>query len=288
MSRYSAVSYQGNDFNNYLSVIRKYPLLTIEEETLLTENVYLRQDMKSAQKLVMSHMKLVVKIAYEMKRYNLVLMDLISEGSIGLMHAVKKFNPSVGARFSSYATWWIKACIHEYIIKTWSLVKIGTTTGQKKLFFHLKKAKEKILTAHNKKSLSDLDCKTIASELSVSSREVKEMDLRLSGSISLDDPIGNQDENGVTVLDSLSDSKENTEHMVLNKDTHSKQRHLFNEALSTLSDREADIIKCRYLQDKGDTLAVLGKKYNISNERIRQIEKVALEKVTKHCRNNYL
>jgi RNA polymerase sigma-32 factor len=288
MSTNSIAKYQYEDsgLRSYLSYIRNYPSLNEEEESILTFNVYERQDRNSAEKLVLSHMKLVVKTAYNMQRYGLVLIDLIGEGSLGLMQAVKKYDPNVGVRFSSYAKWWIKAYIQEYIIKSWSLVKLGTTIAQKKLFFHLKKAKEKILLLHRKEALSDIDCKAIAEELSVKTDEVKEMDLRLGSDISLDTPL-TEEENSASMLDYVGDSRQGTEEIVLSDQMEVKQKELVKQAISSLNARETGIISHRHFQDNPETLAVLSKKYGISRERIRQIETIALAKITKYCRDRH-
>ena len=204
------------------------------------------------------------------------------------MHAVKKYNPNIGVRFSGYAKLWIKAYIQEYIIKTWSIVKIGTTVAQKKLFFHLKKVKESILSIENKASLSSNDYEVVARELSVSSSEVKEMDLRLNKGISLEAPIGNEEESGMKVLDYLEDATQNTELLVLNNDTDRKKQKLLKKAISQLNSREAEIITNRHLKERADTLDILSKKYNISRERVRQIESAALAKITEYCQRHYI
>src|SRR3989338_4049382 len=210
-------------------------------------------------------------------------MDLIGEGSIGLMQAVKKYNPNIGVRFSGYGKLWIKAYIQEYIIKTWSLVKIGTTVAQKKLFFHLRKAKEAILAIDKQTSLSNDNYDAIANQLSVSSSEVKEMDLRLSVDISLDQD--NEDEEGSSnnLLSRLADKNQSVELEVSESQTRNLQRKLIAQALDNLTPRQAEIIRSRHLKDKADTLEILSKRYNISRERIRQIENVALAKVTEYC-----
>lgn len=277
------------EIKNYLSQIKLYPMLTEIEEKELATNVYERQDRASAEKLVMSHMRLVVKMAYDMNKYGAILfVDLVSEGSIGLIQAVKKFNPTIGVRFATYAQLWVKAYMHEYIMKSWSLVRIGTTSAQKKLFFNLKKAKEKILIAHgdHRSNLSDTDCKTLAIELSVTTDEIKEMDTRLGVGLSLDAEVEGE-EGGRAMLDYIADTNANTESSVIRGDTYTKQHAVLAEAISRLTAREADIIRCRHLKDKSDTLEKLREKYKVSKERIRQIEEAALTKITTYCRNNY-
>jgi RNA polymerase sigma-32 factor len=282
------VPFYSDSYPGYLSSIRQYPVLTEEEELELAKDVFDNKSRKSAEKLVVSHLRLVAKIAFTMRGYGIALMDLISEGSVGLMHAVRKFNPNIGVRFSGYAKLWIKAYIQEYIIKTWSLVKIGTTVAQKKLFFHLRKAKEAILVIDKQSSLSRDNYDTIAKQLSVSSSEVKEMDLRLSGDISLDQDNEDEEGNSNNLLSRLADKNQSVELEVSESQTRNLQRRLIEQALDNLTPRQAEIIRSRHLKDKADTLEVLSSKYKISRERIRQIEKDALAKVTDYCRINYV
>jgi RNA polymerase sigma-32 factor len=262
-------------------------LLTQEEEFILAEKVFKQQDIKAAHALVTSHLKLVVKIAMQMNHYKMSLMDLIAEGSIGLMHAVKKFNPYLGNRLSTYATWWIKASITEYIIKSWSLVKIGTTVAQKKLFFNLNKLKRKILDAQNNNTLTEADTKNIAEQLSVSTAEVKEMDTRLGRSASLDENLSSSEDNNSTLMDSLEDKSANHELIVADNQDKKHKKQILLQALATLNKREKEIILARKLQDKAVTLDDLSKTYKISRERVRQIENKAMEKVTKFCLENH-
>ena len=272
------------DLSSYLKKVNSYPSLTETEEFELAEKVYNKQDIKAAHTLVTSHLKLVVKIAMQMNHYKMSLADLIAEGSIGLMHAVKKFNPYLGYRLSTYSVWWIKASITEYIIKSWSLVKIGTTAAQKKLFFNLKKLKRKILDTHNSNILTDEDTRTIAKQLDVSAADVKEMDLRLGYTASLDENMSySDDDNNLTLIDVLEDKKANHELIVANRQDANNKKQLLVEALGTLNEREKEIITSRKLQDNSTTLDDLSKQYNISRERVRQIESKALEKITKYC-----
>ena len=282
------VPFYSDSYQGYLSSIRQYQILTAEEELVLAKDVFDNKSRKSAEKLVVSHLRLVAKIAFTMRGYGIALMDLISECSVGLMHAVRKFNPNVGVRFSGYAKLWIKAYIQEYIIKTWSLVKIGTTVAQKKLFFHLRKAKEAILVIDKQSSLSRDNYDTIAKQLSVSSSEVKEMDLRLSGDISLDQDNEDEEGNSNNLLSRLADKNQSVELEVSESQTRNLQRRLIEQALANLTPRQAEIIRSRHLKDKTDTLEVLSKKYNVSKERIRQIESSALQKVMQYCRSNYV
>lgn len=274
------------ELSSYIRKVNSYPSLTEKEELDLAKRVFEHQDIKAAHKLVTSHLKLVVKIAIQMNHYKMSLMDLIAEGSIGLMHAVKKFDPSLGYRLSTYAVWWIKASITEYIIKTCSLVKIGTTAAQKKLFFNLKKLKTKILETNNTNALTDEDTKTIAKELSVSPSEVKEMDMRLTQTASLDENISTNEDNESTLLDILEDKTANHEISVANNQDLDRKKQILFKAMEQLNEREKSIIIARRLQDKSATLDDLSKEYGISRERIRQIEAKAMEKIQKYCLEN--
>jgi RNA polymerase sigma-32 factor len=276
-----------DNYHGYLSTIRQYPILTEEEELILARDVFDNKSRESAEKLVVSHLRLVAKIAFTMRGYGIALMDLIGEGSLGLMHAVKKFNPNIGVRFSGYAKLWIKAYIQEYIIKTWSLVKLGTTIAQKKLFFHLRKAKESILSIDKQSSLSQENYETIAKNLSVSRSEVKEMDLRLGGDMSLDQENEDEEGNKNSLLSRIADKNQSVELEVSESQDKNLQKTLVEQALDKLTPRQAEIIRCRHLKDKADTLEVLSKKYNVSRERIRQIENDAMAKVKEFCLEQY-
>lgn len=287
----TAISTSGGGLAQYLQEIKKYPILSAEEEYILAKAVAEHQDINAAHQLVTSHLKLVVKIALSMRGYGISLMDLISEGNIGLMHAVKKFNPELGHRLSTYAMWWIKASIQEYVIKSWSMVKIGTTIAQKKLFFNLNKLKQKIRNFHSRShdNLSNEDVGVIATQLNVTHQEVKEMDSRLSGNdYSLDNPIHNNDGDSTTMLDFIPENRANQEVTMAHFQEASLKKKLFNKAMLTLSEREQSIISARHLQDDPETLDVLSKKYNISRERIRQIENRALEKLQEYVKTNFL
>lgn len=283
----SLIALYNDNYHGYLTHIRQYPMLTEEEELILARDIFNNKSKESAEKLVLSHLKLVAKIAFTMRGYGIALMDLIGEGSIGLMHAVKKYNPNIGVRFSGYAKLWIKAYIQEYIIRTWSLVKIGTTVAQKKLFFHLRKAKEAILSIDKQSSLSRENYEMIAKDLSVSSSEVKEMDLRLNGDISLDQDNEDEEGSGNNLLSRLVDKNQSVELEVSESQNKHLQTTLLKQALNILKPRQAEIIKCRYLKDRADTLEVLSAKYNISRERVRQIEHDAMAKIKKYCLEHY-
>lgn len=266
----------------YLAEIKQYPILSLAEEYQLAKEVKENQNLQAAHKLVTSHLKLVVKIAFSMRGYGLSLMDLISEGNIGLMHAVKKFDPDLGHRLSTYAMWWIKASIQEFIIKSWSLVKIGTTVAQKKLFFNLKKAKQRILNFHGNGNdvLSDEEVGQIANQLGVTTSEVKEMDVRIgSNDYSLDNPIYNEDGNQSSLLEYIPETRANQETMLAKAQESGLRKKLFQKAMSELSEREQEIVKARHLNEEQATLEELSQKYQISRERIRQIEARAMEKL---------
>jgi RNA polymerase sigma-32 factor len=242
-------------------------------------------DIDAAHKLVTSHLRLVAKIAMGFKGYGLPVLEIISEGNIGLMQAIKKFDPEKGFRLSTYAMWWIKASIQEYILKSWSLVKIGTTTAQKKLFFNLKRIKGKLDKVDNT-NLSPNDVSYIANELNVSEKEVISMDSRISYSDqSLNDPISNNMDESGEYIDFLQDDSESHEDLFVNIQDYTQKRELFTKAFSELKEREKFIITQRKLSENPLTLDDLSKHYNISRERVRQIEARALEKLEKFVKN---
>ena len=266
----------------YLTQIKKFPMLDAEEEYMLAKNWRSTGDLKSAEKLVTSHLRLVAKIAIGYKGYGLPLNEMISEGNIGLMQAVKKFEPEKGFRLATYAMWWIKASIQEYILRSWSLVKIGTTTAQKKLFFNLKKIKNQIAP----KSEGDLrkdDVKNIAKTLAVSEEEVVSMNRRLSGKEqSLNSPIG---EDGDEWQDWVVDNQMDQELKFAQQEEIEQRKDLLKNSIKILNDREKEILHARRLSDDPSTLEDLSKKFKISRERIRQIENKAFEKLQKHMLN---
>ena len=266
----------------YLTQIKKFPMLDAEEEYMLAKNWRSTGNLKSAEKLVTSHLRLVAKIAMGYKGYGLPLNEMISEGNIGLMQAVKKFEPEKGFRLATYAMWWIKASIQEYILRSWSLVKIGTTTAQKKLFFNLKKIKNQIAP----KSEGDLrkdDVKNIAKTLAVSEEEVVSMNRRLSGKEqSLNSPIG---EDGDEWQDWVVDNQMDQELKFAQQEEIEQRKDLLKNSIKILNDREKEILHARRLSDDPSTLEDLSKKFKISRERIRQIENKAFEKLQKHMLN---
>ena len=268
----------------YLSQIKKFPMLDAEEEYMLAKNWRERGNLKAAHKLVTSHLRLVAKIAMGYRGYGLPVNELISEGNIGLMQAVKKFDPEKGFRLATYAMWWIRASIQEYVLRSWSMVKIGTTTAQKKLFFNLKKLKNKI-APNQEGDLRNEHVEEISKRLDVSSHEVVNMNRRLMGrEKSLNDPIkaGETDE----WQDWLVDDQLDQELIMSQKQEYDDKKELLDEAMTILNDREKEILKERRLSENPKTLEDLSKKYKISRERIRQIETKAFEKLQKSMINS--
>ena len=263
----------------YLDQIKKFPMLAAEEEYMLAKNWKTTGNMKAAEKLVTSHLRLVAKIAMGYKGYGLPVNEMISEGNIGLMQAVKKFEPDKGFRLATYAMWWIRASIQEYVLRSWSLVKIGTTTAQKKLFFNLKKIKNQIAP----KSEGDLrpeHVNEIANKLDVSKEEVVSMNRRLSGKeFSLNAKVG---EDGDEWQDWLVDKELDHDLKFAHQEEMEQRKDLLKDSIKILNDREREILYSRRLNDNPITLEDLSKKYKISRERIRQIENKAFEKLQKH------
>ena len=263
----------------YLSQIKKFPMLDAEEEYMLAKNWKERGNLKAAHKLVTSHLRLVAKIAMGYRGYGLPVNELISEGNIGLMQAVKKFDPDKGFRLATYAMWWIKASIQEYVLRSWSLVKMGTTTAQKKLFFNLKKIKNQIAPQQDG-DLKDSQVKEISERLDVDSQEVINMNRRMMGQEkSLNSPVkaGETDE----WQDWLVDENLDQELLLSQKQEFDDRKELLKNAMSILNEREADIIKARRLDENPKTLEELSAKFKISRERVRQIETKAFEKLQK-------
>ena len=263
----------------YLAQIKKFPMLDAEEEYMLAKNWRENGNLKSAHKLVTSHLRLVAKIAMGYRGYGLPVNELISEGNIGLMQAVKKFDPDKGFRLATYAMWWIKAAIQEYVLRSWSLVKMGTTTAQKKLFFNLKKIKNQIAPGQEG-DLKDEQVEEISKRLDVDSDEVINMNRRMMGQEkSLNDPIkdGETDE----WQDWLVDDSLDQELQLSQEQEFNDKKLLLESAMKILSNREKEIIVARRLTENPSTLEELSKKYKISRERIRQIETKAFEKLQK-------
>ena len=267
----------------YLQEIKKFPMLTAEEEYMLAKRYKEHGDSKAAHKLVTSHLRLVAKIAMGYRGYGLPVTDLISEGNVGIMQAVKKFDPEKGFRLATYAMWWIRAQIQEYVLHSWSLVKIGTTAAQKKLFFNLRKIKNQLVSIDSG-NLSPENVREIATRLDVKEGEVIDMENRLfTGDRSLNIKIG--EENDTEWQDLIEDSKDTHDNIIEKKDELDHRRQLFIKALNILNPREKEIIELRKLREKPLKLEELSKKFKISRERVRQIEEKAIEKLQKEVLN---
>jgi RNA polymerase sigma-32 factor len=272
------LSSEGN-LSIYLQEIKKFPMLTADEEYMLAKRYKEYGDTEAAHKLVTSHLRLVAKIAMGYRGYGLPVTDLISEGNVGIMQAVKKFDPERGFRLATYAMWWIRAQIQEYVLHSWSLVKIGTTAAQKKLFFNLKKLKNQ-LSSIDSGDLSPENAREIATRLNVKEAEVLDMNNRLfSGDQSLNIQVG--DEGDAEWQDMLVDSRDTQDNIIANADELIYRKKIFEKAIEVLNDREKEIINLRKLKDKPVKLEELSKKFNISRERVRQIEEKAFEKLKK-------
>ncbi len=263
--------------SRYLDEIRKFPLLEPQREYMLSKRFLEHDDSKAAHTLVTSHLRLVAKIAMGYRGYGLPIGEVVSEGNVGLMQAVKRFDPDRGFRLATYAMWWIKASIQEYILRSWSLVKMGTTANQKKLFFNLRKAKNQI------QALGDGDLRPdqisiIATKLGVGEREVVEMNRRLGGDSSLNAPLSAEGEGGEW-QDFLMDDSQSQETLVADAEERGNRSMALTQALSTLNPRERRIIEARKLVDDPITLEELSTEFNVSRERVRQIEVRAFEKL---------
>jgi len=268
----------------YLAQIKKFPMLDAEEEYMLAKNWRDNGNLKAAHKLVTSHLRLVAKIAMGYRGYGLPVNELISEGNIGLMQAVKKFDPDKGFRLATYAMWWIKAAIQEYVLRSWSLVKMGTTTAQKKLFFNLKKIKRQI-APNQEGDLKESQVKEISKRLNVDSKEVVNMNRRMMGQEkSLNDPIKSDESD--EWQDWLTDDSLDQELILSQKQEYDDKKQLLQESIKILDERERKIIEERKLSENPKTLDELSKKYKISRERIRQIETKAFEKLQKAMLNS--
>lgn len=278
------LSPEGN-LSRYLKEINKFPVLTSDKEYELATSWQEEQNLEAAHELVTSHLRLVAKIASGYSGYGLPMGEIISEGNIGLMKSVKKFQPEKGFRLATYAMWWIKAAINEYVLRSWSLVKIGTTSAQKKLFFNLKRIKNRINKIDNN-SLSTSDIKQISNELGVSEQDVIEMDIRLEGKeASLNASIKSSESDSGEWQDFIEDTNSNQEIIIADIQEAEYRKKMLAKAMSTLKDREKDIIYQRKLKDPIATLEDLSKQYEVSIERVRQIEAKAMEKLHSELRN---
>ena len=267
--------------NRYMQEIRKFPLLEPEEEYMLAKRWVEEQDTEAAHKMVTSHLRLAAKIAMGYRGYGLPQAEVISEANVGLMQAVKKFDPEKGFRLATYAMWWIRASIQEYVLRSWSMVKMGTTSAQKKLFFNLRKAKNKI-GALEEGDLRPEDVKQIATDLGVTEDEVISMNRRMSGGdASLNAMVGSEGEGTSEWQDWLEDEDADQAGDYAEKDEMQTRMAMLEEAMEVLNDRERDILTQRRLVDETITLEDLSAQYNVSRERIRQIEVRAFEKLQK-------
>jgi RNA polymerase sigma-32 factor len=263
--------------SRYLSEIRKFPLLTPEDEYMFAKRLKEHGDAEAARRLVTSHLRLVAKIAMGYRGYGLPVSEIVSEGNVGLMQAVKRFEPDKGFRLATYAMWWIRAAIQEYVLRSWSMVKMGTTAAQKKLFFNLRKAKSHIGAIEEGDLTPDHTVK-LADQLGVTEREVTEMNRRLSGpDSSLNAPLRSESES--EWQDWLADDTMDQETRLAEREERGDRHDLLTNALDTLNERERDIIQERRLKDEPATLEELSQKYGVSRERVRQIEVRAFEKL---------
>lgn len=272
-----------NGLRAYLETIKKFPVLSEEEETLLLKNFKENGDLAAAQKLITSHLRLAVKIALTYRHYGLPTADLISEANIGLMQAVKKFDVNKNVRLSTYAILWIKAALNDFVLRSWSLVKIGTVAAQKKLFYNLGRIKAR-LGIYENKELAPSVVKKIAQELVVDEKDVVEMNQRISGDTSLNSAAHNNDDEQVEKIDLLADKSQNIEGKLEQKQEAEMRRKILQSCLAKLNEREQYIVKTRMLTDNPQTLEDIGTKFNISRERVRQIEKKAFEKLSAEVR----
>ena len=271
--------------NRYLQEIRKFPMLEPEEEYMLAKRWVDHEDTEAAHKMVTSHLRLAAKIAMGYRGYGLPQAEVISEANVGLMQAVKKFDPEKGFRLATYAMWWIRASIQEYVLRSWSMVKLGTTSAQKKLFFNLRKAKARI-GALEEGDMRPENVARIANDLGVTETEVISMNRRLSGGdASLNAMVGSEDGGTTQWQDWLEDEDANTAEEYADKDEFDHRMALMNEAMEVLNERERDILTQRRLKDQPVTLEDLSGVYDVSRERIRQIEVRAFEKLQKKMRD---
>ncbi|MEL6436303.1 MAG: RNA polymerase sigma factor RpoH [Pseudomonadota bacterium] len=269
----------GSDgLSRYLEEVRRFPMLQPDEEYMLAKRYHEHEDTDAAHRMVTSHLRLVAKIAMGYRGYGLPMGEVISEGNVGLMQAVKKFDPERGFRLATYAMWWIKASIQEYVLRSWSLVKMGTTANQKRLFFNLRKAKNRI-QALGDGDLNEVQVKQIATDLQVTEEDVRSMNQRLSGDASLNAPMRVGEGESGQWQDWLVDDSDSQEQMLIEEDELEQRRGLLHDAMEVLNDREKRIFQARRLSEDPLTLEELSGEFSISRERVRQIEVRAFEKV---------
>ena len=273
---------ENNGLVSYLEKIKTFPVLSDEEEQSLVLDFKKNNNLAAAHKLVLSHLRLAAKIALTYRRYGLPMADIISEANIGLMQAVKKFDLDKKVRLSTYAIWWIRAAINDFVLRSWSLVKIGTVAAQKKLFYNLNRIKAR-LGLYENKELEPAVAKQIANELVVDEQDVVEMNRRLGGDSSLNVNVGDEDD--VERQDLLVDNRQNIEASLANRQEASYKHGILMSCINLLPEREAYIIKNRMLSDMPQTLEDIGTKYNISRERVRQLEKKAFDHLSELVRD---
>ncbi len=276
----SLVKSSERGFLQYLRQIQKFPVLTPEEEFEYGSRYAATGDKEAAKMLIQSHLRLVVKMARKFKNYGLPAIDLVSEGNLGLMQAVKKFDPQKGFRFATYAMWWIRAYMQDYILRSWSLVKIGTTVAQKKLFFNLHKIKKKLNASTDKAMLTE-HVEQIAHDLNVSTKEVIEMNSRLSQSDTSLNNLVNSEDDSKEMVDLIASQDISQEQISIANQEKSRQENLFKKAFAILNEREKDILIKRQISENPLTLEELSQIYKVSRERIRQIEENAINKIKK-------
>lgn len=268
-------------FSHYIREIQKFPILTQEQEKEYAVRFAETGDKEAAKILIQSHLRLVLKMAGKYRNYGLPMIDLVAEGNLGLMQAVKKFDPHKGFRFATYAMWWVRAFLQDYVLRSWSLVKIGTTAAQKKLFFNLHKIKKRLGINSGENALPPEQVVSIATDLRVSPKEVMEMDSRLSQSdTSLNKALGDEDD-AKEMVDLMESKEESQEEIAIRNQEKLQRESLFRSAFATLNDREKDILFKRQMSENAMTLEELSQVYKVSRERIRQIEESAIKKIRK-------
>jgi RNA polymerase sigma-32 factor len=272
-----ALNVSKEGLTRYLSEIRKFPLLQPEQENAYAKRWRDHQDRDAAYHLVTSHLRLAAKIAMKFRGYGLPVADVISEANIGLMQAVRRFDPDRGVRLATYAMWWIKASIHEYVLRTWSIVKMSASASQKKLFFGLRRLKSRI-AALDDCDLQPEQLKTIAEHLKIAEKEVVEVNRRLRGDLSLNIPVG-EDDRASELLDRLSDPAATPETTIAESQEYQFRQSALKTALTTLNARERRIVEARFLSEEALTLDSLSAEFGVSRERIRQIERRAFQKI---------
>ena len=271
--------------SRYLNEIKQFPILSAEEEFMLAKSYAQHGESEAAHKLVTSHLRLVAKIAMQYRGYGLPVADLISEGNLGLMKAVKKFEADRGFRLSTYAMWWIKASVTEYILRSWSLVKMGSMSAQKKLFFSLRRAKRK-LDIIDAQEIDPENAAKLSEQFNMPAKDIVQMDRRMTArDFSLNAPLSFAEEDSMEFLDTLEDNGPSPESIVVNAQEADVRREYLKEAMKELSDRERHIFVERRLKDDPITLEALGEQYGISRERVRQLENRAFNKVQKAVHN---